>query len=487
MSRAVFKMAIQHLMLGAAILLLVSVIASKASGRFGVPALLTFLAIGMLAGSDGPGGIEFDYPHVAQSLGIVSLTLILFAGGLDTRWPNVRPVLRESLLLSTLGVGITALIVAACATLVLGLTLPEGLLLGAVVSSTDAAAVLSILRSKGVTLPGRLRSLLEFEAGSNDPMAVFLTVGVIALMTQPGFGPGRFVVMFVQQMVVGGILGYLMGKLMVFLVNGLELEYEGLYPVATLSLALLTYGLAAVAGGNGFLAAYLAAIILGNSDFIHKRSLIRFHDGLAWLMQIAMFLTLGLQVFPSRLPSIMGPALVIACVLIFVARPAAVLLLMLGSKLNWRERVLVSWVGLRGAVPIVLATFPLIAGISKAGLIFDVVFFIVLTSALLQGTTIGWVAARLGLARRAVMPHADPLELVSNGERDIVDIPIGPASLAVDRRIVDLDLPPNTLVLLIERGTTHIIPRGGTALRDGDHVLVLAEKRELPAVQKIFA
>jgi cell volume regulation protein A len=278
-----------------------------------------------------------------------------------------------------------------------------------------------------------------------------------------------------------------MGKLMVFLLNRLQLEYEGLYPVATLSLALLTYGLAAVAGGNGFLAAYLAAIILGNSDFIHKRSLIRFHDGLAWLMQIAMFLTLGLQVFPSRLPSIMGPALVIACVLIFVARPAAVLLLMLGSKLNWRERVLVAWVGLRGAAPIVLATFPLIAGISKAGLIFDVVFFIVLTSALLQGTTIGWVAARLGLARRTVMPHADPLDLVSNGERDIVEIPIGAASVAVDRRIVDLDLPPNTLVLLIERGSTNIIPRGGTALRDGDHVLVLAEKRELPAVQKIFA
>lgn len=332
----------------------------------------------------------------------------------------------------------------------------------------------------------RLAALLEFESGSNDAMAVFLTVGMIALVSVPEFGLASFSLMFVQQMVVGSVLGFGMGKLMVLIVNRLELEYEGLYPALTLALALLTYGITAIAGGNGFLAVYLAAMVLGNSDFIHKRSLIRFHDGVAWLMQIAMFLRLGLQVFPSHLPSVTVPGLVIALFLMFVARPASVLLLLFGSALSWRERVLVSWVGLRGAVPIVLATFPLLAEIPKAGLIFDVVFFIVRTSTLMQGTSIGWVAARLELAGTSA-PHADPLELVSNGERDIEEISIGIASPGSGKRIVDLDLPPNTLILLVDRAGTHIIPRGGTTLQHGDHVLVLAPKDQLPAVQKAVA
>ena len=476
-------MTIEHLMLGAAILLLASIVASKASGRFGVPALLVFLIIGMLAGSDGPGGIEFDYPRVAQSLGIVALVFILFAGGLDTRWPAVRSVLRESLLLSTVGVAVTAILVAFCSKFVLGFSLPEGMLLGAIVSSTDAAAVFGILRSKNLALPNRLKSLLEFESGSNDATAVFLTVGMIALISVPGFGATRFSLMFVQQMVVGTALGYGMGKLMIAVVNRIELEYEGLYPVLTLALALLTYALAAVAGGSGFLAVYLAAIVLGSSDFLHRRSLIRFHDGLAWLMQITMFLTLGLQVFPSRLPSITAPGLLIAAFLMFIARPASVLLVLLRSALSWRERILVSWVGLRGAAPIVLATFPLLAGFASAGLMFDVVFFIVLTSALMQGTSLGWVAARLGLAGTG-SSHVDPLELVSNGERDIIEMSIGATSPASGKRIVDLDLPPNTLILLVDRGGTHIIPGRGTTLRDEDHVLVLTPKSQVPDVRK---
>lgn len=270
---------------------------------------------------------------------------------------------------------------------------------------------------------------------------------------------------------------------MIAVVNRIELEYEGLYPVLTLALALLTYALAAVAGGSGFLAVYLAAIVLGSSDFLHRRSLIRFHDGLAWLMQITMFLTLGLQVFPSRLPSITAPGLLIAAFLMFIARPASVLLVLLRSALSWRERILVSWVGLRGAAPIVLATFPLLAGFASAGLMFDVVFFIVLTSALMQGTSLGWVAARLGLAGTG-SSHVDPLELVSNGERDIIEMSIGATSPASGKRIVDLDLPPNTLILLVDRGGTHIIPGGGTTLRDEDHVLVLTPKSQVPDVRK---
>lgn len=225
-------------------------------------------------------------------------------------------------------------------------------------------------------------------------------------------------------------------------------------------------------------------MVLGNSDFLHKRSLIRFHDGLAWLMQIAMFLTLGLQVFPSRLPSVTVPGLAIALTLMFLARPASVLLLLLGSTLGWRERVFVAWVGLRGAAPIVLATFPLLAGTAKSGLMFDIVFFIVLTSALMQGTSIGWIAGRLGLAQRIDHPRVDPLELVSNGERDIFEFSINMASPAEGKRIVDLELPPNTLVLLVDRAGTHIIPRGGTTIQQGDHLLILAAKDLMPAVRK---
>jgi len=477
-------MAIEYVMLGVAALLLASIVASKASGRFGVPALLVFLAIGMLAGSDGPGGIEFDYPRAAQWLGIVALAFILFAGGLETRWPAVRPVLRESMLLSTLGVALTAVIVAGCARVVLGCSFLEGMLLGSIVSSTDAAAVFGILRSKNLRLRPHLRSLLELESGSNDPMAVFLTLGMIALIQTPGMGAAGFGFMFLAQMGVGGVLGYGMGRIMALVLNRLDLEFEGLYPAVTLAMVLLTYGLAAAAGGNGFLSVYAAAIVLGNSDFLHKRSLIRFHDGLAWLMQIAMFLTLGLQVFPSRLAAVATPGLTVAFVLMFLARPAAVLLLLLGSRLSWRERILVSWVGLRGAAPIVLATFPLIAGISKAGLMFDIVFFIVLTSGLLQGSSIAWVAARLGLLDHSPQPVVDPLELMSNGERDVVRFSVGASSPANGRRIVDLALPPETLVLLVERGGIYMIPRGGTALQQGDQVLILAARDQLPAVEQ---
>ncbi|MCC6858321.1 MAG: potassium/proton antiporter [Bryobacterales bacterium] len=477
-------MPIEHLILGAAVLLLASVLASKASGRFGVPALLVFLVVGMLAGSDGPGGIDFDFPRAAQSMGIVALALILFSGGLDTRWRDVRPVLRPSLVMATAGVAVTAILVAWFSTAVLDLSFAEAMLLGSIVSSTDAAAVFGILRSKNLALPNRLRSLLELESGSNDPMAVFLTIGMIAVLSEPGFGLGGLSLLFVRQMAVGALAGFLMGKLAALAVNRLNLEYEGLYPAVTLSLALATYALTAVAGGNGFLAVYLAAIVMGNSDFIHKRSLIRFHDGLAWLMQITMFLTLGLQVFPSRLPAVTLAGLAIALFLMLVARPAAVFLLLSLGSLNLRERVLVSWVGLRGAAPIVLATFPLLAGVPQAGLMFHIVFFIVLTSALLQGTSIGFLANRLGLAEKSRHPHIDPLDLVSNGERDLIEIPIGRHSPAAGKRVLDLELPRNTLLLLVDRGGTYIIPRGGTAITAGDRVLVLTTKDRIQEVER---
>lgn len=365
---------IEHILVAASILLLLSVLASKASAKLGIPALLLFLVLGMLAGSDGPGGIYFDDAHLAQSLGVVALALILFSGGLDTEWSSVRPVLWKGLALSTAGVLITAALVGLFARMVLGFSLLEGVLLGAIVSATDAAAVFSVLRARSVGLKGHVRPLLELESGSNDPMAVFLTTGLIGIMTQPQARWFSLVPMFIQQMVLGAALGYAIGRLMVFLINRLRLEFEGLYPVLTLSLILLTYGGTASLGGNGFLAVYVAGLVMGKNDFIHKRSVMRFHDGLAWLMQIVMFLALGLLVFPSHLLPIIGLGLLSSLFLMLVARPVSVLVTMAFSGMRLNEKLMISWVGLRGAVPIVLATFPLLAGMPRAEIIFDLVF-----------------------------------------------------------------------------------------------------------------
>ena len=292
---------IEYILAGVAALILVSIIANKVSGRLGLPALLIFIFVGMLAGSEGPGGIHFDDPAIAQSIGVVALGLILFSGGLDTRWAEVRPVFTKGLSLSTAGVVFTALIVSMAAIFLLGFSLLEGFLLGAIVSSTDAAAVFSILRSRRASLKGDLRPLLEFESGSNDPMAVFLTIGAITLLMQPGTSFLSLIPLFVQQMAIGGLLGYGMGKGTAWLINIVKLEYEGLYAVLTLASALLIYGLTVMVGGNGFLAAYIAGMVIGNSAIVHKKSLIRFHEGIAWLMQITLFLALGLFVFPSEI------------------------------------------------------------------------------------------------------------------------------------------------------------------------------------------
>jgi cell volume regulation protein A len=471
--------------LGAAILLLAGVLASKASDWLGVPALLVFLAVGMVAGSDGPGGIPFDDPHMAQTIGVVALVFILFSGGLDTNWSSTRTVLWAGLSLSTVGVLVTALTVGWFASLVLGVPLLEGFLLGSIVSSTDAAAVFSILRTRGAGLAGKTQPLLEFESGSNDPMAVFLTVGFIQLIQQPTASPADLVATLLLQMALGFVFGYGGGKLALFLINRLALKAEGLYTVLTLSLALLTYSTANIAGANGFLAVYVAGIVLGNNDFLHRRSLIRFHDGLAWLMQIGMFLTLGLLVFPSRLQPVAGVSLLISFFLIFVGRPLSVFGGLALSKLSVRTKVLISWVGLRGAVPIILATFPLVAGTANADLYFNVVFFIVLTSVLLQGTTLTAVARGLGLQTPAVEQARDPLEFLDTprSKSNLIELNLKKDSPAVGKRVVDLELPKSALLVLVRRGDEVLVPRGATALEDGDIVAVIADKEDIVALR----
>nr|BBH93025.1 K+/H+ antiporter [Thermogemmatispora argillosa] len=389
----------------ASLLLLLSIAAWKIAGRLGIPALLLFLGLGMLAGSDGPGGIYFDDAQLAQSVGIVALILILFAGGLETRWSVVRPALGGALLLSTLGVLLSAVVVAFFAVWLLHASLLEGLLLGALISATDAAAVFSVLAARNLRLSGQLLPLLELESGTNDPMAVFLTLGLIRLLSEPATSPLSILLLFVQQMGIGLVLGLGLGWLAIWLIGRLHLDVEGLYRVLTIALALFTYAVTALLGGSGFLAVYLVGLLLGNSQVEGIERIGRFHDSLAWLMQIAMFLILGLLVFPSRLPAVALAGALITLVSVFVARPIAVLLALLPlRRMPLREKLFVAWVGLRGAVPIVLATFPLLAGLPRAELLFDLVFFVVLASVLLQGTTVPLVARWLGVARPALVP-----------------------------------------------------------------------------------
>jgi len=480
---------IEYILLVIAVLIIVSILANKVSGRLGVPALLIFLLVGMLAGSEGPGGIYFDDPWVAQAVGVVALTFILFSGGLDTRWSEVRPVLPQATVLSTLGVLLTALLMAGIAIVLFGVSLLEGFLLGAVVSSTDAAAVFSILRTKRASLKGVLRPLLELESASNDPMAVFLTIGAITLLLDPGLSPLILIPLFVQQMVVGGLIGYGMGRLMVYLINRLRLEFEGLYPVLTLAFVMMTYGVTASLGGSGFLAAYIAGLVLGNSMFIHKNSLMQFHEGIAWLMQIAMFLTLGLLVFPSHLIPVIGSGILISLFLIFVARPVTVFLTLTPWKMSFQDKVMISWVGLRGAAPIVLATFPLLAGIPQAETIFNLVFFIVIISALLHGTSIPFVARHLGVA--APLQETPRLAMsLGNGctsGNNLIELTVPQGAGIVGKQIVDIGLPPGTLIIMIERGENRFVPCGSTVLEEGDHLLILTDQQQSNKVRSMFS
>ncbi|MBM4422901.1 MAG: potassium/proton antiporter [Chloroflexi bacterium] len=478
----------EYVLIGASILLLISVLVSKISDRFGVPALLLFLILGMLAGSDGFGGIYFDDPALAQFIGIIALVLILFSGGLSTEWNEVRPVFKEGLLLSTFGVLITAITVGLFASVLLGFSFLEGLLLGSIVSSTDAAAVFSVLRSKGISLKGKLKPLLELESGSNDPMAIFLTVGLIQLITQPNLSVLNLIGLFIQQMLIGALVGYGMGKAMLFLINRLKLGYEGLYPVLTLSLVFLAFGLTDLIGGSGFLAVYLAGIILGRQDFLHQKSLMRFHDGLAWIMQIAMFLALGLLVFPSRLTPIIGVGLLIAGCLMFLARPISIFISLLPSTLNWREKTFISWVGLRGAAPIILATFPLLAQLQQANLIFNVVFFVVLTSVLLQGTSLSRMAKLLKVDAPIIPKRVYPIEYVPMGglKSELKELPVPIESGMNGKAIFELELPDDFLVILIARDNDFMLPSGGTVLQGNDTLLVLSDKESYGKVIEKF-
>ena len=468
-----------NILLIGSVLLLISVIAGKTTNRLGVPTLIFFLIIGILAGSEGIGGVQFDNAELAQLIGITALNFILFSGGLDTDWQSIRPILWRGLSMSTIGVFLTASTVGFFVHYFFGFTLAEGLLLGAIISSTDAAAVFSILRSRGIGLKGYLRPVLEFESGSNDPLAYFLTITLTGIVATGNVNFAELIPSFLIQFILGGAIGYVMGKANVWLINNIKLEIEGLYTVLTMGLALFTYSITHYLGGNGFLAIYLCAVIMGNSNMIHRRSLIKFYDGQAWLMQIILFLTLGLLIFPSRIIPIAGMGLLISAFLIFIARPIGVFTALSFFQSNNRSKFFLSWVGLRGSVPIVFATYPLLAGIPKADLIFNLVFFISVTSVLLQGTTLGLVAKWLHVLvpAKAKRRSGFDFEITDKIKSEMREIVLPDQSKAVYKKIVDLRIPATVNILSIKRGDVYISPNGSTRLQAADVLYVLAEDK----------
>jgi len=481
---------IENIVLVGSILLFISIIVGKTSYKFGVPTLLLFLAIGMLAGSDGIGGINFDNPKIAQFIGIVSLNFILFSGGLDTNWKAVKPILKEGIALSTLGVLLTAVSLGAFVWFVTDFTIYESLLLGSIVSSTDAAAVFSILRSKKLALKTNLRPTLELESGSNDPMAYVLTIAFLTLVINQDQNFISIIPLFLQQMVLGGALGFAFGILSKFVINQIKLDFEGLYPVLVISLMFITFSATDFVGGNGFLAIYICAVYLGNQDLIHKKTILKMFDGLAWLMQIVLFLTLGLLVFPSQITPYIGIGLLISLFLIFIARPIGVFLSLLFFKMKLRRRFYISWVGLRGAVPIVFATYPLLAGIEKANMIFNIVFFISVTSVLLQGTTLSIVAKWLHVA----LP--EEVKPVAANDRYILDFPksamkeitVPVDSFATNKRIVDLHFPQSAFITIIKRNGNFVRAGGSTIIKANDILVVLLDnKNSLKQVNEVLS
>jgi len=470
----------ENILLIGSLLLFISIIVGKTSYKFGVPTLILFLAIGMLAGSDGIGGIRFDDPKLAQFIGIVSLNFILFSGGLDTNFKAIKPILKEGLVLSTLGVFLTAATLGVFVWFVTDFTIYESLLLGSIVSSTDAAAVFSILRSKNLALKTNLRPTLELESGSNDPMAYVLTLACLSLVINQDQSVFTMVLMFFQQMILGGIAGFAFGKLSKIIINRIKLGFEGLYPVLVIALMFITFSATDFVGGNGFLAIYICAVYLGNQDLIHKSTILKMFDGIAWLMQIVLFLTLGLLVFPSHIIPYMGIGLLISVFLILVARPAAVFISLIFFKMKMRRRFYISWVGLRGAVPIVFATYPLLAGIDKANMIFNIVFFISVTSVLIQGTTLSLFAKWLNVALpEEVKPIAENDRYILNLPKSAMEeILIPPNSFAVDKRIIDLHFPKSAFIVMIKRNDKFVRPGGSTVIEANDTLVLLLDNED---------
>ena len=461
-------------------LLAAGIVGALLADRVRVPGLLLFLGLGMLAGSEGIGGIEFDDPGLARTLGTIALILILFEGGLTAGWKEIRPVLGTAVSLATLGTAVTAVIAGLGAKLIFDLSTLEGMLVGAAIAATDSAAIFAVLRRS--TLEKRLARSLEGESGMNDPVALLLVIGFIEWIQEPGYGLADMVGLLALKLAIGTAVGLIVGRVAITALDRARLPTDGIYPVATIAVAALSFGLAEFAHGSGFLAVYLTALALGSARLPARRTVVAFHEGLGWVAQIALFILLGLLVFPSELNDVALQGLALSAALIFVARPAATFLATALTPLNVREKAMLGWAGLRGATPIWLATFPVVAGVGAGEELFAIVFFVVVTSTLVQGASFEPLATRL---RLTTDEPALPRRLLESGRirrmgGDVIAYRLPPGAAAAGHPVRDLDLPREALVNVIVRDGHAIPPRGSTELREGDelHILVRSELRD---------
>lgn len=479
-------MILNEILLITSVLLVSAILLNKIGGKFGVPSLLIFILVGILAGSDGILRIHFEDYNLAQNVGIVAISYILFMGGLSVNIDELKPIVKEGIVLATLGVFVTGIMVGLCSYYFLNLPLLECFLLGAIISSTDAAAVFGVLRSKSISLGNNLKPLLEFESGSNDPMAVFLTLGMIGLIAGQLNITG-LIFDFFKQMILGITFGFIIARLTIIIINKIKLEYDSLYVVITLASVIFTYSFISIIGGNGFIGVYVCGLVMAAGKFVNKKTLIRFHDAVGWIMQIVMFLILGLLVNFKAGFVHAKEAMLVALVLIFIARPVAIFLCDIGFKRTLREKLMISWVGLRGAAPIVLATFPLTANIEHAVDIFNIVFFVVIISVLLQGTTIPYIAKLLKVDAPVEIDHGPVIEY---GDKDpnnkMIEFTVAENSSAAGKQLYELKLPQGSLVSLIYKKGEYIVPTGSTIVEPCDVLFVLMDKTKEKIVKNIL-
>ena len=477
---------VEQVLFGISILFFLSILAGKAGYKFGVPALLLFLGVGMLFGRDG-FGIEFENIELAQTIGTVALCIILFSGGMDTKIDDIKPIAKQGVILATIGVLLTAIFTGLAVWYILGLTLPAAgigllasLLLASVMSSTDSASVFSILRSKGLHLKNNLRPMLELESGSNDPMAYVLTItliGIVGMDSEPNylFAFGNLLI----QLIVGCVSGYYLGKLAVFAINKMDIDNKSLYPIMVFTFCIFIFSFTYFVKGNGFLAVYVGGLVLGNSRFVHKRSAVNFFDGMAWMSQLLLFLTLGLLINPTELLQIIVPGLIISLVMILLTRPLSVFISLLPfTKMSVKDKTFISWVGLRGAVPIIFAIMVLAADVPNARLMFNIVFFCTLVSLIIQGTTLSPMAKWLGLVEEPskikALKNFD-IEFSDEIKSITSELKVTKVALENGSHLMDLRLPEKTIVVMVKRGSLFFVPNGKTQLMENDKLLVITD------------
>ena len=481
----------ENILLIGSILLFVSIVVGKTGYRFGVPALLLFLLVGMLFGSDGLG-LQFHNAKIAQFIGMVALSVILFSGGMDTKFKEIRPILSPGIVLSTVGVFLTALFTGLFIWYLSGMSwtnihfpLLTSLLLASTMSSTDSASVFAILRSQKMNLKHNLRPMLELESGSNDPMAYMLTIVLIQFIQSDGMGTGNIIGSFIIQFLVGAAAGYILGKLAILILNKINIDNQSLYPILLLSFVFFTFAITDLLRGNGYLAVYIAGMMVGNHKITFRKEIATFMDGLTWLFQIIMFLMLGLLVNPHEMIEVAVVALLIGVFMIVIGRPLSVFLCLLPfRKITLKSRLFVSWVGLRGAVPIIFATYPVVANVEGSNMIFNIVFFITIVSLIVQGTSVSFVARLLHLSTPLEKTGNDfGVELPEEIDTDLSDMTITMEMLNEADTLKDMNLPKGTLVMIVKRGDEFLIPNGTLKLHVGDKLLLISEKNKQETVK----